>query len=611
MKKICLASLIFVLFTTFVFSILISNAIGADKNAQREWKSFSGRSLMTGVFEKFKPDDASFVYIRSSNGKLYQYPFDKLSKEDQEFIRSLDNEDDDLVELEEVPEENANETPANNETSNASSNTSNSRGSGNSVSRPDRQGKRYALLVGVNNYLDLNQLECAVSDIKLIHEKLIQVGFESDNIKMFITGNTIGKYPDKRTVENGFHDILNEADENSQIFIAFAGHGFEIDKVSYFAVEDTRTDTSEDAKSTAININAMLEELNNSKAASKWFIVDACREYMSPKRGSALSRFSRGISSGLTGKLPEGVFFLQSCKSSESSYEYNGNGLFTRNFAEALDGKADSNKDGDLTVMEVFEYVSTKVKKDAQNLLSKRQTPTYTIHGNTPNFTIASTANLLQYGLLNKDWEKIQKLYDECQKLLYDKKQEEALEKFDQALEMMKDADDDAPLKKKITIVSTQIRESIKEKERLRAEQEKLQEEFEKEKAALEAKLEEEKRKREEAEKQKTVVVKEQPRQVYQPQRPVYQAPTQFVYLGQVQSVAGDNSEARALAAQYGYRLPSPYELQQISRSDISGIPLDGWIETSDPNTVCDIFFQNLNPVQKRGTGRNLVVGCR
>ncbi|MBR0238187.1 MAG: caspase family protein, partial [Thermoguttaceae bacterium] len=128
-----------------------------------------------------------------------------------------------------------------------------------------------------------------------------------------------------------------------------------------------------------INVNAILEELHNCKASSKWFIVDACREYMIPKRSSRLPKISRGINSAANGNLPEDVFFLQSCKIGESSYEDNGNGLFTRCFADALDGKADANNNGELTVLEVFEYVYTNVKKDALENLNKRQTPTFSI----------------------------------------------------------------------------------------------------------------------------------------------------------------------------------------------------------------------------------------
>lgn len=597
MKRFCLQTLIFILFSGIAFSVF------AEENAVREWKSASGRPIVTGVFEKFKPTDQNFVYIRSSSGRLYQYPFSKLSKEDQEFIQALNDEDLDLVEVDEDAEESAKPS-------------SGARGSGNSESKPEKAGKRYALLVGVNHYLDLYQLEYAVADIQLIQEKLIQLGFDPDNIRMYITGNTIGKYPDKKTVEAGFHELLKEADENSQIFIAFAGHGFEIDNVSYFAVEDTRVDSNDVLKKTAINVNGMLEELSKSKASSKWFIVDACREYMMPKRSASLAKVSRGINSGVKGNLPDGVFFLQSCKSSESSYEHNGNGLFTRCFAEALDGKADVNNDGDLTVMEVFEYVSTNVQKDAVKFLSKRQTPTYSAIKNAQNFTIASTANLRHFGLTNKEWEKIQKLYDDSVILLGEKKREEGLEKLDQAMELMKDADEQAPLKIRIKNVSKQVRESMEERKRLEEELEKEKAALEKEKAALMAQVEAERQKAQQEKVkiiEKPVIVQERPQPQIQerPTQPVYRAPTQFVFLGRVQSVRGDNSQARALAAQYGYRLPSPAELSSISRSDISGAPLDGWIETSDPNTVCDIFFQQLRPTSKKGSGMNLVVGCR
>ena len=93
MKNFCLSCLIFILFTGVAFLVL------AAENTEREWKSFSGKSVVTGTFEKFKPSNSEYIYIRSPNGKLYQYPFSKLSKEDQDFIMSLGDDDSDLMEV--------------------------------------------------------------------------------------------------------------------------------------------------------------------------------------------------------------------------------------------------------------------------------------------------------------------------------------------------------------------------------------------------------------------------------------------------------------------------------------------------------------------------------
>ena len=622
MKNFCLSCLIFILFTGVAFLVL------AAENTEREWKSFSGKSVVTGTFEKFKPSNSEYIYIRSPNGKLYQYPFSKLSKEDQDFIMSLGDDDSDLMEVDETPE------------GKTARKKSGARGRGDSNSdSKENQGKKYALLVGINKYEDrgLEPLQYAVADIKLIYEKLKQIGFEPENIKMYISGNEVGSYPNKATVEAGFHEILEDADRDDQIFIAFAGHGFAFGEDSYFVVEDTKLSDDDKMKDTAININKILKELNDSKAASKWFIVDACREYITKNR-SIGKNYSRGISSGLEEtKLPDGVFFLQSCSKGEFSYEDDGHGLFTRCFVDALDGKADVNKDGDLMVMEVFNYVSDTVKKDARNILGKRQTPTFRIL-DSPNFCIVSTSNLLQHGIPITDWDKIQKLYDDGSSLLNHDKRPEALEKLDLAIEMMEKADDDAPMKVKIKGLVKRVREGMERDKKLeefqKAQNDEKEKQLEAEKMALLKRLEESeirakaaedlaqkaaeeaaqkaaqkaaeevlKKKQEQEKPTRTTVVTE---------RPTYHAPTQFVYLGKVRSVQGDNSQARQLAAQYGYRLPSPEELSRIQRRDISGLPgTDGWIETSNPYVVCDIFFQQLRPVQKRGTGQNIVVGCR
>lgn len=603
MKNFCFIGLFFILFTGFTFLAL------ADENDARDWKSFSGKPIVTGKFEKFKPSNPEYVYLRSTNGKLYQYPFSKLSKEDQDFIKSLEEEDSDLVEVDETSNE---ETAAKHSGARGNDKSSSS-------ATQEKQGKRYALLVGVNEYEDksLEPLQYAVADIQLISEKLMQLGFEPEDIKMYISGNKVGSYPNKKTIEAGFREILEEADEDAQIFIAFAGHGFAFDKDSYFVVEDTKLDSDDHIKSTSINIKKFLDDLNNSKAASKWFIVDACREYITKNRSISNKNFSRGISSGIDkAKLPKGVFFLQSCSDGEFSYEDDGHGLFTRCFAEALDGKADLDNDKNMTVLEVFKYVSNSVKKNARNYLGKNQTPTFSTGQNSPDFIIGCTEDMLQYGLTNKEWDNVQKLYDEGVELLKQKNREEALVKFDSALDLMKNADNDAPVKQKITTVSEDIREGLKRDKQLeelqKAQNETKEKLLQAENQALMKRLEEVEartkaaeeaaKKAQEMEKAKTTVVKE---------KPVYRPPTQFVFLGRVRSVQGDNSEARAMAAAYGYRLPSPNELAAINRSDISGIPADGWIETSNPYIVCDIFFQQLNPTQKMGTGMNLVVGCR
>lgn len=605
MKNFCLIGLIFTLFTGFALLVL------AEENNARNWKSFSGKLIVTGKFESFKPSDSSYVYLRSTNGKLYQYPFSKLSKEDQDFIKSLEDDDADLVEIDDA---------ADTKTAQKHSGARGNDKSSSSAAR-EKQGKKYALLVGVNEYEDTNlePLQYAVADIKLIQEKLLQIGFEPEDIKMYVSGNKVGSYPNKKTVEAGLNEILKEADENAQIFIAFAGHGFVYDKESYFVVEDTKLDSEDKMTATAINIEKILEDLKNSKAASKWFIVDACREYITKTRSIRSKKFSRGISSGIDeAKLPEGVFFLRSCSDGEFSYEDNGHGLFTRCFAEALDGKADANKDNNIMVLEVFNYVADSVKKDARNILGKRQTPTFKTF-DSANFCIGSTADMIQYGLTNKEWDQIQKLYNESLELLNKKNREEALVKLESALEMMKNADDDCAMKKRTLQVYESTKDRLKLEEDNRNLQEKVREneilkekQLQAENAALMKRLEEVEarskaaeeaaKKAQEMEKTKTTVVKE---------KPVYRPPTQFVYLGRVRSVQGDNSEARAMAAAYGYRLPSPNELAAINRSDISGIPADGWIETSNPYIVCDIFFQQLNPTQKMGTGTNLVVGCR
>ena len=83
----------------------------------------------------------------------------------------------------------------------------------------------------------------------------------------------------------------------------------------------------------------------------------------------------------------EGVVLFQSCSNGEQSEddEASNYSLFTKQLLDALDGKADTNQDGNLTLREILEYTSKETSKAS----NRRQNPTTEGH----NISKAGTNN--------------------------------------------------------------------------------------------------------------------------------------------------------------------------------------------------------------------------
>ena len=244
------------------------------------------------------------------------------------------------------------------------------------------QGVRRALLVGVGSYFDqeLAPLPNTVNDVEALYKKLVEIGFEDENIYLLSTSKTdVRERPNKASILAVVEKLKNESKSEDVLFLAFAGHGFENAPNVYFCAEDTRPDS---LPQTGIEIRELLDTLKVCDAKFKWVVIDACRN----------SR--RGVGSRIhvsEKEVPEGVALFQSCSRGESSVESPTGtfGLFTEQLLEAMSKAADENNDGFLTFQEICKYATRKTRE-----VSKRnQNPTLQFDGEFSDFTISRDMN--------------------------------------------------------------------------------------------------------------------------------------------------------------------------------------------------------------------------
>ena len=279
----------------------------------------------------------------------------------------------------------------------------------------DAEARKLALLIGVDDYDSVQPLSCCVNDMNTIKTALMKIGFEENDIQMLVTGGAYRNYPTKKKIEQKLADLLSSANSSDLVFIAFSGHGAQNGKMVYFCPVDTDT---EDLDGTCVSITKVMDDIAKCPAKFKWMVVDACRN------DPASSRDAKGLQ--IVPSPPAGIALFQSCADGEKSYEERGggNGYFTKNFAAALSGEADSNQEGLLTLMEVCTWTTAHTKAEVLKSEQKTQRPYFS--GSITDFTLMENLNV----------PKAKALAEEARQAMREEKYALAIEKFDAALKL-------------------------------------------------------------------------------------------------------------------------------------------------------------------------------
>jgi len=225
-------------------------------------------------------------------------------------------------------------------------------------------GRKRALLIGINQYYPDNtigNLQYCVNDVvelnKILSDKL-KGNFDTQLLHSEMA--EIKSHPTRSNIMALTKLLSSNSTSNDTILFYFAGHGFEQRRVNYLLPADARRNVLSE---TAIQLKWIKETLSKSLARKKIMIIDACH---------AGSELGRAQSIPMTKSFQEEMFaeaegfaILSSCKIGQLSndYEEKKHGAFSFFMLEGLRGKADSNADRVITVPDVNNYVSGKMRE--------------------------------------------------------------------------------------------------------------------------------------------------------------------------------------------------------------------------------------------------------
>ena len=239
----------------------------------------------------------------------------------------------------------------------------------------------WAVIIGVGRYqsTDIPSLRYTVADADSLYQILVGPGgFRKEHV-LLITDKT-EKTPTLRNIKWALGTFLaRSAKKDDTVLIFFAGHGApEIDQrgverdglAKYLIPSDADPD---DLYSTALPMDEMQTIFGRVEAERMVVFLDACysgaaggRTFSSKKTRAAnlddqfLERLTRS----------KGRAIITASRTSEVSIELAelGHGIFTYYLVQGLKGAADLNKDGIITVQELYEYVEQQVSAKSRSV---------------------------------------------------------------------------------------------------------------------------------------------------------------------------------------------------------------------------------------------------
>ena len=243
------------------------------------------------------------------------------------------------------------------------------------ITTEDIYDNSYALIIGIDKYENVKNLNYAVADAESIQDILVNTfNFPEGNITLLKNEEA-----NKQAILKAFSDLAKTAENNDRVLIYFAGHGKTLELTEggergYLLP----VDGNEDLYLSSIGMDELEKLSEMSRAKHMLYLVDACYGGLA----AISSRGSRGLDVTSTPNYIEkitrnrGVQIITAGGKDEEVQEKAkwGASAFTLNLKRGLkDRNADMNSDGYITANELGMFLSEKVTIDSDN----QQTPQY------------------------------------------------------------------------------------------------------------------------------------------------------------------------------------------------------------------------------------------
>jgi len=238
------------------------------------------------------------------------------------------------------------------------------------ITTEDIYDNSWALIIGIDKYENVSNLDYAVEDAKSVKKLLIeQFNFPSDNVTLLL--NQKANYT---KIKKALSHVMKQAGEKDRILIFFAGHGATIDlpesgEMGFLIPADGEKD---DLYATSLEMDELRKVSSLSKAKHILYLVDACYGGLAATNTRGLQTSTPGFINKITHDKSRQIITAGGRGEKVIEKAEWGHSAFTLNLLRGLkDWMADINTDGIITGEELGLFLKNRVTIDSENL----QTP--------------------------------------------------------------------------------------------------------------------------------------------------------------------------------------------------------------------------------------------
>ena len=176
---------------------------------------------------------------------------------------------------------------------------------------PASAEKKLALVIGINNYLEIPKLEKAVGDAQAIGQTLSSLGYQV----------TTALDMDRRGLNLALSKLYASVEPGDTVLVHYSGHGVQIENDNYLLPADVPAPTDGNAellKSESLRLLTLIETLGQKGAGARILIIDACRDNPFATGGKRSIGGTRGLANVATDK---GTFIMYSAGAGQAALD--------------------------------------------------------------------------------------------------------------------------------------------------------------------------------------------------------------------------------------------------------------------------------------------------
>ncbi|MFN2577033.1 MAG: tetratricopeptide repeat protein [Pyrinomonadaceae bacterium] len=263
--------------------------------------------------------------------------------------------------------------------------------------------KRWALVIGVDKYVDpqISPLKGSDNDAQMISNALVRYsGFPQDQVILLSTTQPTERQPTRVNILRRLSNLSTAVPKDGLLLVAFAGHGMERGGQAFLLPADAQiSDQISFLEETAISMTRVKQWIKDTGVGQVVLLLDACRndpggraDAPNPLSNAYVNAFNFDVRN----REVQAFATVYATGIGQRAYEYTEKkqGYFSWAIVEGLKGGAANDK-GEVTLSQLVKYVQEAVpKRIAIDLGStKQQKPFAVIEGYRADELVLAVTN--------------------------------------------------------------------------------------------------------------------------------------------------------------------------------------------------------------------------